>query len=307
MIASCAASGVRIAVLSVDAELAAVLGADPGPTRVHSVFEHVINIIDGGGRLFSLAAAGLDDAPWTLRADLDRWTSTSLRPGRPVIVGGGRLVIPDVLELSVDDARLWYTNQLPPVPPEPGELRTVRDALDAAIRVHGVSGGALPAVGAGTVARAVSEAVVDRGRRLGEALVAGDRAGAQTATRGLIGLGSGLTPAGDDFLSGLLLSAARPGSGFAGYQEIAAAVLDGADGQTTELSLQTLREALRGRTRQRIADLLTLTAAPAGPRRAADLADAAARVAAIGHTSGTDILAGLRAGLDLELRLKGSP
>ncbi|NUR86113.1 MAG: DUF2877 domain-containing protein, partial [Nonomuraea sp.] len=70
-------------------------------------------------------------------------------------------------------------------------------------------------------------------------------------------------------------------------------------GRTTLLSATTLTHASDGRVRASILDVLHQL-----PGGAIDAA--AARVLAIGHTSGTDLLSGLVTALHLEQQLRGS-
>lgn len=106
--------------------------------------------------------------------------------------------------------------------------------------------------------------------------------GLDAARRLLQGRGGGLTPSGDDVLAGALLVAAWSGS--SQPPGVAAAA------ETTELSLAFLRWAAAGQSIQPVHDLVERAAC-------GDLTGAAAaarRVAGVGASSGTALLAGLR-------------
>jgi hypothetical protein len=113
---------------------------------------------------------------------------------------------------------------------------------------------------------------------------AGDPARLRTGAERLAGLGSGLTPAGDDFLAGLML-----GAWLAHPQPVpfCRAMLEAAAPRTTTLSAAMLRATARGECS---AAWQALLAALAG--RDHDLAAEVGRVLAYGHTSGADTLAG---------------
>src|SRR5690606_24593391 len=123
----------------------------------------------------------------------------------------------------------------------------------------------------------------------------GSVAAVARAARRLIGLGEGLTPAGDDVLTGLAFVVAHPGFGLSALRSPLSAVARTADDATTALSIVTLRAALAGRARRRLHDLLAAVAD--GDR--SGVSAQAALTASIGHTSGHDILTGIRLALDL--------
>ncbi len=111
------------------------------------------------------------------------------------------------------------------------------------------------------------------------------------AVDALLGLGSGLTPLGDDVLSGWLatvVAARHPCAAPFGRRVLAAAGT-----RTTSLSATLLRRALHGETVPQFAHLLdALTARPDEvPAAVADLTH-------IGHTSGHGLVLGLSLALD---------
>jgi hypothetical protein len=115
------------------------------------------------------------------------------------------------------------------------------------------------------------------------------------AAERLLGLGEGLTPSGDDVLTGLAFVSAHPGFGLTSLLTPLRAAAATAERRTTQLSEVTLRAALSGRGRRRMHDLID--AVIAGEEN--DLRTAVSRTAEIGHTSGHDILAGIRLGMRL--------
>jgi hypothetical protein len=119
-----------------------------------------------------------------------------------------------------------------------------------------------------------------------DALSAGDLRG---AAEGLVGLGPGLTPAGDDALAGLIFSkvAVDPGSAreLAELAEL---------GDTGPIPRATLRSAARGQALAPAHDLVMAGAAHDEP----GAARAAAALARVGETSGADFLLGVVWGLE---------
>ena len=118
------------------------------------------------------------------------------------------------------------------------------------------------------------------------------------AAGALIGLGPGLTPSGDDYLAGVsfatrLLAAAEPSLSPRG-RTIRQAIRQAIQGRTNRVSASLLRDATDGlgfRAMHELCDALA-----AGDSGAAERA--ARGLAAIGHSSGWDLLVGLAAGLE---------
>lgn len=118
----------------------------------------------------------------------------------------------------------------------------------------------------------------------------------------LVGLGPGLTPSGDDVLCGMLLvlGALDPPA----HGALAAAVRDALH-RTTALSATLLRDALEGYAVPPVLDLLA--AARRGPGAGPDLATLARAVTRVGHSSGSDLLVGVRTALTHLLAPAPSP
>lgn len=130
---------------------------------------------------------------------------------------------------------------------------------------------------------------------LAESLAQRDRRRLKVVTSSLAGLGPGLTPAGDDFIAGVLLALAlvRQQRADAALSEIATLLVETAAPRTHEISGAYLRAAYDGQVGERWHPLLTALAAGDGTQIAA----AAAPVLATGETSGADMLAGFVVGV----------
>src|SRR3954463_5408756 len=204
----------------------------------------------------------------------------ALPTGAPAEVGGGRIVVGD---LAVSAAAWWDPRpRLPHSRPAPLP-RGVRPPPNApygegvphsAFTLPGLPtgpGGPLAAL-RGAVRRADLDAAL------------------RTATR-LIGLGPGLTPAGDDVMAGTIAGLVLLGHPAA--ERFAAGVYALAAGRTTELSRALLRHAACGRVSGEYAAVLH---ALVGER---PLAPAVAGLLATGSTSGRAMALGLCTAIDL--------
>ncbi|GAA3764790.1 hypothetical protein HDA32_001223 [Spinactinospora alkalitolerans] len=183
--------------------------------------------------------------------------------------------------LSVRVSRWWR-----PRPPRP----LTRDDAAAATRAAARLRDALTGVTGGLPAEATAP--------LHTALDGADRA--ERACAGLIGLGPGLTPSGDDAVCGFLLAVRHLG-GPSLCRPLADAALARAATATTALSASLIAHAARGESCPEATDLLDAAAGhgPVGPALAA--------LRAIGHTSGTDLALGVLAGALAVSRTRPGP
>lgn len=179
-----------------------------------------------------------------------------VRQGEEVFVGGGDVRFPG---LRVQAVRTWRPLRVEPA------------------RAVVAAGAALAALVADHPWRGAAEDVVGRLQR-GEPV--------EPAVAGLVGAGPGLTPSGDDLLCGVLLALRLRGDESA--REALWAAVRPRLGATTSLSGSLLTEAAEGYA---VPALVRLAGAVAA-RDGEGALELAAQVAAIGHTSGTDLLAG---------------
>jgi hypothetical protein len=200
--------------------------------------------------------------------------------------------IPERLEgLAFDQssARLWRP---PPAArgTRPSGLASGYRALCRALPALGEPAGfgallvgralAFPLDGAGDAARALARACGDD-----------DPAAAVAAAERLIGLGPGLTPAGDDYVGGAFFArrALGPdGAAAAGWARAATQVRSLAAARTHPVSAVLLSDLLAGEGHEPLHELANALAAGAASTAVA----AVARLVRIGHSSGWDLLAG---------------
>ena len=244
------------------ADLAASLGAEPilsGPP--HSVFEHAINFVTANGALLTL------HGPWPLAAPFAIALDSRARD-----LGRADLSLDLAGAARVD---LGVTPALQPV--------AARGALAHALATTCPGRGA-PALEStrGRAARAALARAVRR-RDAGDFL---------DAARALIGLGEGLTPAGDDYLVGTLAILHRLADGWPAAGAVARPLTAHAADATTTVGAAFLRHAVAGQFSEPLCDL-AMAKSPAAARAAA------AALAGMGATSGADTLAGMRAALDV--------
>ena len=232
------------------------LAGEPGkPGRVHSVFDRAVNVIWGDGRLLTLHGPGLLAAPFAI-ALVGLPARAALAPG--MIIGRSNFA--------------W------------AEARCVR--LEMPVGPLGFDMDGLPEAPCG---RALTEGAGLAAREaLERGIAARDGRVLADAACALIGLGEGLTPAGDDCVLGALAALHRlaPGHLLApgGPRD---RLTGAARGRTTDIARDFLLEALDGRFAEPVLALLIAGSDDdAGP--------AARRLLALGATSGADTLCGIR-------------
>lgn len=287
--------------VSADAAVIDALFRQPFSGRVHSVFTKAVYFADGAGRLFCLAAEAAGDGPFAVRvrtlaaAALD---SLGLAAGDAVTTVPGGLAFGQNLVLA-GSVRPWAAAPAPfPGPAGRPRLAANLAVMRRAIAAAGVTGGMLAWLKGNSGATIIERELAARADALTAALSGGDLAGAHAAGRRLIGLGTGLTPSGDDFLAGLLLTFHMADGPFGpAHRELAAALA--ADADTGAVSRAMLAHAAAGRAG---AGLLALLAAVA-EGTALQTETAVRRAVAAGATSGTDQAAGLAGGLVIARQL----
>jgi hypothetical protein len=267
-----------------------LLGAPDPAAAVLSVHRGAVNL-QVRGAIVGIVEAGSGALPNAILVEPheETWTA-GLRAGLRVELRPGGLVIgDDRLGVRLAGARAW-SPRLAGVEIVaaglPDRLMAARDAL----RVSGGGGtegeGGL-AVGlfAGTPGGALSV--------LRAALMEGQLRAATVAGAALVGLGSGLTPAGDDLLVGL--TAALTATGHPAARVLAQDWAAHAATATTPLAAAFHRHAAEAQYAQRIHEVLAAVLAGT----VSDAVAAVERAAAWGATSGRDVLAGVLLGLDV--------
>ena len=220
--------------------------------RVHSVFERAINVRWSDGRLLTLQGPGVLVAPFAV--------ALSRLPGRGTVAPGMTLR---------GTAFDWKAAECVDLHMPPGPLVFPLDAL-------------------GEAARAASPSISPAARALERALVTRDGGAVVAAALALIGLGEGLTPAGDDCLVGALAVLHRRAPDWLSEDSrVTEALAAAARTRTTDIARDFLLEALAGRFAESV--LAVVTAESGLSARLA-----AERLARVGATSGADTLGGIR-------------
>lgn len=272
---------------------------------IYSVYTQVLNFYDAYGELCCLVAAPFDDAPDTLRLELGNscFTQFRLEPGCPVTIVGNNICLGKILSVDVQAVTLWSQPLLPfPARTDAGVVASNLSLLGHIIQEFGVPGGMKEFWTREDQRLALlPQALSTRAASLLNLLRIPAFSRALTVATTLIGLGGGLTPSGDDFLTGLITVFHMSGGPFSeAYREWGQRVAFASATNTNALSQSILSKAATGRVRNNIVKLVRSLAVQTTPQA---LSVAVKSVLQVGSMSGTDLVVGVAAGMELGLSL----
>jgi hypothetical protein len=285
--------------------------------RVLAVFEHACDLVTHEGDVVALVTPRAGDGPLNVVVDGPGGLFAGLEPGEPATLVGECLWVGG-LRVDLGRAAVWEPR------PDWDALRARRDTIAASLPLlrdlclhvaptgsllSGTRGGRTPGFSREIPAEAGRPSVavppIQDSTHVGATLAAIWRAAEvlregwegsverlHEGVLGLAGLGSGLTPAGDDFLTGTLLWAwlAHPAPA-----PFCRALVEAAIPRTTVLSAAFLRAAARGECSapwHRLLGALGERVEAQGTGWQLVLHKAVQEIMAHGATSGADTLAG---------------
>lgn len=260
---------------------------------------------DEDGHIVAIVPAPLGNGPiHVVLPTGDPVSGEAVSPGSHVVSTGARLLIGEELEIGVERAGLWDPKAY--ITAGAGGPELVRRALPSLKREVVAQAPPrslarlLPHLDAEDLPRPLqgvphfprSHALMGG---LVEALLRRNHRGLKVVTSSLAGFGPGLTPAGDDFLAGLLLALAlthlyRPDPEAAAAANL---VLDTALPRTNEISATYLQAAHAGEAAEAWHPLLSALLRGEDT----ELPQLVSDVVAVDEPSGADMLAGFLAGL----------
>ncbi|MDO5736882.1 MAG: DUF2877 domain-containing protein [Propionibacteriaceae bacterium] len=244
--------------------------------QVHSTFRSVINISTGQPELLSLTSASVARGPRSIRLGLDRMDHYGVERGDAVVSDGHTLCVGESLVVIVAATPVWEDLQTDGIP-----------VAERVAQLHALLGTPHSLLGTTPFEKDVAERVRRGVASLRTGVLSRDEATTQSAAFSLAGLGIGLTPTGDDILTGAAFVATKLGGALDLVHRSVTRVVE--DEPTNDLSLTALRCALRGRAVQPIEELYAWLCGANTDNPNHLVAD----VKAIGHTSGADLALGL--------------
>ncbi|PEJ57143.1 hypothetical protein CN692_14425 [Bacillus sp. AFS002410] len=267
---------------------------------VHSIFHRTFNFqCLEDGELYTVACNEIDNAPNTLVIDVDCFDRMDLKIKDTIYVENQILHIANKLSIHIVNVEQWES-KLPLLPNNIERLKDHLAFMKNYIDLHGKSGGIKKApIFHTSFEKEMSKLLQERTGLLLNDLANNRMTSALQHAESLIGLGSGLTPSGDDFLVGIL-TILNTNSGFTN-KSFCEEVVKKAKSLTNEISYMAIKKASIGKVRESLIQLIHSLIN--GTEE--DLILSLNKVLNIGSSSGTDIALGLVCGLEAKIKAGG--
>jgi hypothetical protein len=246
-----------------------------------------------GTTFLCVGEPALGNGPLTLVADLRAhrgFSGLGLRVGKRAQASDRGIAIGNSVSFRINECPTWHQPRWPHVPGTEELIETAASIARRAMRAapDGFAGAALGMQEkAGDLFARTERTRIERFTSwlTADVTIPGDAETLPAAVRGLVGLGTGLTPSGDDFLVGSLALLDAIGQ-HALRESLVQAVALIPPGLTSDLSLCLLRATAAGHVGEMAHRLVSSVIT-------GDVDAAIAAAGAIGHSSGWDMLAGI--------------
>ena len=288
--------------------LAAALGPEVPSgeflVAVHSVFRAALNLVRPSGDLLSLLSNEACDGPQSIRlASVEDFSSLSLVVGAAGAFRAAEITLDrsgglPPFRVGCAAARRLAAETPPPIGGAEERWSAGVALLDGLQQRAGTDLRIGCLLADAAAPGPMGERLARTALALGRSVRAGGAAAVRHAASRLVGLGTGLTPAGDDFLCGFHAAAlCRTGArtGDSGLLAALAGAVRERLGATTALSATLLRSALAGHF---FGPLTALAQACAG-KPGCGAPGAVLQLASVGHSSGMDAATGFFYGLTI--------
>ena len=270
---------------------------------IEAVFERSF-YLRSGDEFICVGEPDIGNGPLTLIGHLGRLSDLALQPRRSVEVCERYILIGNSIRLTLDRSEAWRSPAWPVCPP-PVRLIDICAALERRAAIDAPDEGLARQVfgigetsGRQPLARIARPRIATFERWLSGAFGAGHAVACEDAVQGLIGLGPGLTPSGDDFLMGALALLDCVGERYA-HAALARAIIQALPGSTSPLSACFLRAAGAAHVGEALHRAVSSV-------MAGDVGAAIEAIETIGHSSGWDMMAGITTALRVAARLRAS-
>jgi hypothetical protein len=284
--------------------------------HIHSIFQRVINIIVGKNRLISLVGQEVGQGPLNILVNIPthlNLLSIGIKRGDIVLRVGDSIIIGEnVIVISTQWTKLWepkrnFQASLQTLKTIMANIEIMRDVALVSDNLSGL-GELIPFTNIYGLKDSKSEKLGSVSNiafphilSLLKAIRSGHSQDIKRITKNLIGLGPGLTPAGDDMLLGLMISMLYFSENFnevsVDVKKINKDIISNISGRTTIISEEFLIESSVGKVNEGVASLMEniLTS------KNKDLENSVRKVLDLGGTSGADTVFGVILGSYLML------
>ena len=225
--------------------------------KVHSIYNRVLNVVDSEKRMFSFVLPELDNAPMTIRLDLTKsFKNFNFDQNNQIVVKDNEIILdnkykvilnsnslevwqPDLKKISylkkekLTENIKYFDNYLLETEPQGGgQYFYLNNYLDIEY--------SKPTLMERTIANKIRENIITNSFKKGD-------------ISDLIGLGIGLTPSGDDFLTGYLFTMFLFKDDYAQkVYKLIKRELNNLEFSTTDVSRAMLNNLLKGKVRNKL-------------------------------------------------------
>lgn len=261
---------------------------------IHSVFNKTVNIIAETEKIYTLAVPSVFDGPQLIKVPVDSWLFLEPYISKKVTYQNNCLNLAGELEILLEEAAMipaFRTLTFKEISVE--TLNKVKEIhLDLEKRLDTV--GFYRQTFFTDIEKITYEFLITGSKLLTKGILDGDKETIRLGIRKLIGLGHGLTPSGDDFLTGFCLIL---NSSEAIDKEVIAIFNEAIEDemkQTNLISQNQLKLAIKRQALKPIIQLINqLNEEPNSPQ----IEETLLEIISIGSSSGSDILFGILEGI----------
>lgn len=263
---------------------------------VHSVFDQVCNIQLDRNSLVTLISSKLPNYPAAIKLDIaedQKLCSFGFKVGMKAIVNKDEIKIPEVcVSIKLTGVKVWDSAPLFLKSKISEEMLCENiEKIRELILEYGKTEGIASILDGNEVDNNYKNFIINSVKRLAKGISDFDYKEITEASKRLIGLGPGLTPAADDFLLGILASLYYIGYYFGNHLEslkkIASFIIYDLPGRTTLISEIMLRNGMKAKFSEPIRDLMLAVI------HNTCVQDECVNLLNIGGTSGSDCAAGI--------------
>ena len=292
---------------SVASDLNDILTSKTVDGIIHSVFEQACNIQLDKNSLITLVSPILPNYPAAIKLDIaedQKLRSIGFKVGMKAVINKNEIKIPEVcISIKLTGAKVWDSSPLFLRSKISEEIlnKNIEKIRDLTLK-YGEIEGIASILDGDKVANHYKDFIINSVKRLAKGISDFDYKEITEASKRLIGLGPGLTPAADDFLLGILASLYYIGYYFGNHLEnlkkIAGFIIYDLPGRTTFISEVMLRNGMEARFSEPIRDLMLAVT------NSNSINDECVNLLSIGGTSGSDCAAGIVFGGVLMTKVK---
>lgn len=272
------------------------LKEQPLTGKIHSVFNKTVNIITADESLYTLANEQVFDGPKLIKVPVNSWLFLENFISSPVVQKGDTIVIADYIQIKLENAVVKPTLRVD------DNLLIQPDTIKRVTEIHSMLNNELDTVGfysqtfMNDMEKMLYRFLKERSSMLIDSLEKNEIADLDVSIKKLVGLGHGLTPSGDDFLTGIALVLNSRKDYDKQLVEKFNSLLIGHATRTNVISQNQLQLAI---SKQSLAPIVTFINELYDNPNSSQVSKSLEAVLSVGSSSGSDIVYGIVSGIKI--------